>query len=743
MTPSPVAPPAMRSLSDFAAHATLHPDLGRAVRATVAFMVPLGLAAAGWVSRDVSLVAIAAQNLAMVDLRGDYRLRLWLLLAMSLVFAGSAALGATVADAPGVAVLATGLMAVLGGLWRHLSSDYGPPLAISSTLVFLLSLADPAASSGIGTLAVAALIGSLWGLVIQVAHWPFRPQHALRTTVADTWLAVAALFDALVPDPAVPPDTARERFLDAEAALRTTLDQTYTTLAAARDDALRPCLDAVNLSAARLSTRVVALQTALESALPADAVAGLASAAEPALVSLSNLARSAALLVVSRQPAHLAAFEVRQRRLAALLAVLRARAAARPDLAQLAEILRQIETLLGEIHAALRATLARADEPTAFSLELLDLRSQALRPLASALNLSSAFDPALVRFTLRLAALTMLGLWCAQQTGLPHGYWLPFTVTVVLQPDYGSTRQRAGQRVLGTLAGSILASALLWLELPHLALLAAAGGLLFGFGYFIKRAYSVAVVFITLFIVVLTEAQHPVTLGFTVERLALTFAGGLVALGAAFVFWPVWERDRLPPILAAALRANRDYLAALLDRVAAGRPYDAPATALKRRAETANTAAFSSLRRLTADPRLRREGLEHAAALMTGSQRLTRALNVLTLHLGNPPATAATGSAPAASPAALAAFRSAAESALNQLADGLERQTPPAPGALDALLAQLEQPPLSGAPADDRTRWIARQLGLAATELSALLVAWQNAAPAWGESPAATLPAVS
>ncbi len=725
----------MSAFSELADNAALHPDVGRALRGTVGFMVPFGLAAVGWVPLDVSLVAIAAQNLAMVDLRGDYRLRIALLAAMSLVFAGTAALGATVADAPAVAVLATGLMAVLGGLWRHLSSDYGPPLAISSTLVFLLALSDSGAASGVGSLTVAALTGSLWGLVVQVAHWPFRPQHALRTAAADSWLAVAALFDALVPDPAVPPETARERFLDAEATLRTTLDQTYATLAAARADALRTRLEAVNLAAARLSTRVVALQTALESALPPETVAALAPALEPVLVSLSNVARSAALLVVSRQPAHLAAFEVRQRRLAALLAVLHARAAARPELAQLAEILRQVESHLGEIHAALRATLARTDERTAVSLELLDLRTQALRPLASALNLSLAFDPALVRFTLRLAALTMLGIWIARQTGLPHGYWLPFTVVVVLQPDYGSTRQRAGQRVVGTLAGSLLASALLWLELPHLALLLAAGGLLFGFGYFLKRAYSVAVVFITLFIVVLTEAQHPVTLAFTLERLALTLAGGLVALGAAFVFWPVWERDRLPPILAAALRADRDYLLALLDRYAAGQPYDDAAIGLKRRAETANTAAFSSLRRLTADPRLRREGLEHAAALMTGSRRLTRALNVLTLHLGG----SAAPSQPAAA-AALAAFRTAAAAALDRLADGLERHAPPAPGELDALLAQLERHPFSADSADGRARWAARQFGLAATEIGALLVAWQNAAPAWSEPPAAATP---
>src|SRR5689334_17238269 len=95
--------------------ASLQPDLRRAVRATVAFMVPLLLAATGYIPADMSLVAIAAQNIAMVDVRGDYRVRLALLLTMAAVFAGTAALGATVAHNLTVSVLATGLMAVAGG----------------------------------------------------------------------------------------------------------------------------------------------------------------------------------------------------------------------------------------------------------------------------------------------------------------------------------------------------------------------------------------------------------------------------------------------------------------------------------------------------------------------------------------------------------------------------------------------------------------------------------------------------
>src|ERR1041385_2300864 len=86
--------------------AAFSPDLSRAVRATIAFMVPLLLAARGWISIDVSFVALAAQNIAMVDIRGDYRLRFPLVVAMAAVFVGAAALGASVAGHLLAAVLA-------------------------------------------------------------------------------------------------------------------------------------------------------------------------------------------------------------------------------------------------------------------------------------------------------------------------------------------------------------------------------------------------------------------------------------------------------------------------------------------------------------------------------------------------------------------------------------------------------------------------------------------------------------
>ncbi len=713
-------------LGRLADHESLQPDLGRAIRATIAFMVPLLLAAAGWLPWEMTFVALTAQNIAMVDVRGPYALRFGLLLAMAAILTGAVGLGALASTHLLAAAVGMGFMAVCGGLWRHLNSDYGPSMAISSILVFLLALNTPAGAPAAGHHMVAALAGGAWGVILQVVNWPFRPQHPLRRAAADSWLAVADLFAAMAPGE--PADSARraQNVAEREAALRTTLDKTYATLAvagAARASPLLARLERLNLAAARLATRVVAFNTAFESLMAGPEFAGLMPSFLPALASLTNTSRTVALAVVSRQPAHLATADVRLRRLTNLLRVLRARVAAQTGAThaggQLLEILRQIELLLPEIRDALRATIDRADERAAFSLELFDLDTWTLRPLASALNLRSRVDPALVRYTLRLAALTIVGVLIFKVYALPHGYWLPFTMVVVLQPDYGSTRQRAAQRVLGTLAGSLLASLLLWLHLPFVVLAAATAVTIFIFGFLVKRNYGVAVIFVTLFIVLLTEANGPVTIAFTAERIGSTLAGGALALLAALFFWPIWERDRFPPVLALALRGNRDYLRLLTARLAGGRAYDEEAVAAKRRAESANSAVFSSLQRMIGDPKNQQDGIEQAAALANGNQRLTRALTVITLHL--------TPGTPMDRPE-LARFAWLAGHTLEALAGAVVADETAATG-LAALLAELEnfRFPAPGAEAGtaaaQRDHWVFAQLNQASTELSAMILA--------------------
>src|SRR5207244_3542587 len=69
----------------------------------------------------------------------------------------------------------------------------------------------------------------------------------------------------------------------------------------------------------------------------------------------------------------------------------------------------------------------------------------------------------------------------------------------------------------------------------------------------------------------------------------------------------------------------------------AGR-YDDEVIAAKRAVELANGSVFSSLQRMSADPKHQQLPLTEAATLANGNQRLTHALTVVALHLtGGPP----------------------------------------------------------------------------------------------------------
>ncbi|MGB8466361.1 MAG: hypothetical protein WCE49_15545, partial [Terrimicrobiaceae bacterium] len=208
------------------------------------------------------------------------------------------------------------------------------------------------------------------------------------------------------------------------------------------------------------------------------------------------------------------------------------------------------------------------------------------------------------------------------------------------------------------------------------------------------------------------EIGGPVSWELTLERLACTLAGGGLALLAAHIFWPSWEKDRFQPLMSEAFLAGRDYIKLLCRclREGAGRiPELIPA---KRRLETANSEVFASLRRMYGEPKNRADILQDAAALANGNLRLTRVLNVILLHLANKP--------PPVTKAALAEWEGAAGPALESLAATREENDEQ---ALRLALSRLEGVEFDCPnPGGDHDSWVFTQFARASTELSAMLI---------------------
>jgi uncharacterized membrane protein YccC len=694
------------------------PDLARATRATAGIIIPLLLAETGTIPLHVIFAAIAAQNVAMADVRGSYSLRFAILSSGALLFGLAAALGSMSSQNLWMAVLFAAFMAAVAGGLRHLSADYGPPLSAPIVFIFLMASAEPPGHAGVLFHSTSTWAGGALGIVLQMALWPFRPQHPLRRATAECWQEIGNLLGILNDDEQPDPALRNDSVFSQQTRLRETLDRTLVTLNAARSKRMHSLvtrLEGLHLLCARYATQVLALETAMETRGIDRGLADAKSAFQPVFQSLENVARAVALTVVSRQPSHLTALDVRLRRLTNLLGAARkgvvARSASLPFGKHLLEILGQIEGLVPQIKSAVRDTIDRASERGAFSLELLDLHTWRLGSLRAALNLSSSIDRSLIRYILRLGTLLALSVLLYKWLKIPHGYWLGLTLVVVMQPDYGSTRQRAAERVLGTLLGSVLASGLLFLKLPHIVFLAATALTAFLFALFLKRRYDVAVVFLTVMVVLLTEIGGPTSWQLTLERIGCTLAGGGLALLAAHLFWPAWEKDRFQPLMSEALLASCAYIKLLCRRLREGTGRGPELTPAKRHLETANAEVFASLQRMYSEPKNRADILQDAAAMANGNLRLTRVLNVLLLHLANKTS--------AVRKPALAEWEEAACSALEVLAATPQSDEQ----ALQQALSRLEEIDFGSSDRNQNSEsWVFTQVARASTELSAMLI---------------------
>lgn len=619
---------------------SLAPDLSRAIRTSTAFGAALLICLWLGIPAAIPFAATAAQIMGNPQYRGAYGLRLLVLLLMTVVFAGSALLGSVTSSNTFEAVAAIGVLSLLSGFWRHLSADYGQPLTVDSALFFLIALDrghDWPTSVRITTWVA---VGCAGGALLQIGLWFFRPQHSLRHAVSECWIAASDLFSAMKAAAESPSAASASNVTAKQRALREILDRTLATLAAAssRRKSFLTHLEKAQNAPAHFAMQVVAFWEAIQPLLEQPEAAEFSPALAAAMETVSNTARSGAITLITHRQENLATTEVRLDRCQSVLRVLEESLAAAGFDACATEhaqvLLHAVEASLPRLRDALSETVDHSARRSMFPFRLPNLDAHSMRALAAGLNPSPTYDPALIRYSLRMTVLTMLAVFVYRQFHIPRGYWMAFAIVVVLQPDYGATRQRAAQRILGTLAGAVLGSALLYAPLPSWLFASLAVAMVFVFGYLLKRNYGLAVFFITLMLVLVTESLAPVHLDFTIGRLLSNAAGAALAFVAALVFWPSWERQKFPALMAEAIRASGTYLCIVGDRLAAGKTFSGDAVHAKRQAERAANLAAASLQRMLSEPARQQEDTTRGAALVASTQRVINAITVLAVQLG-------------------------------------------------------------------------------------------------------------
>jgi uncharacterized membrane protein YccC len=291
----------------------------------------------------------------------------------------------------------------------------------------------------------------------------------------------------------------------------------------------------------------------------------------------------------------------------------------------------------------------------------------------AALKPHFTFASPVLRYSLRLAVAMMAGGIVAKFLGdSGHGNWVLLTIAVVMRANYGLTRQRRDDRVVGTLIGCVVAAgAVAWL--PAGALVATQGLSLTLFHSFVRLNYMLASVGASVSALVSLHLVQPALPAPVLARLADTLIGAAIAHLFSYV-WPHWEFFEAPGI-ATRLQAR---LAAFAD--VALRPDASPQEyRLARKNMIEALAALSdSAGRMSIEPTATRKGLDEMALLLIAAHGLVAELSAARLDARS-----------AGGPAADDATRAWLQARLAPKPGGADATAPPGPLA-SAALAVIE-----------------------------------------------------
>ena len=283
-----------------------------------------------------------------------------------------------------------------------------------------------------------------------------------------------------------------------------------------------------------------------------------------------------------------------------------------------------------ELAAALRAT---GEKRTASPESPVSAPPRAWAALLIPLHDCLSWQSIVSRHALRFALVTCAAVGVFWVFPPPFGYWVPLTVTVVLKPYAGVTVSRTVQRVVGTVSGVLIATALMPL-LPGMATqITAAAAAFFCLMLVLPFNYSLAVFFLSLGVVPFEHAMMPgLALDVGLLRVVATAIGGALGLIGGHLLWPSFERRELPALLQRSLRSAAAYAAAALGSTA---------LAEKRRAAGLDTTNFHmSAQRALSEFGLAPHDRDNIAVAAASLQQLMLAINVLALEVAKPDAEA-------------------------------------------------------------------------------------------------------
>lgn len=198
------------------------------------------------------------------------------------------------------------------------------------------------------------------------------------------------------------------------------------------------------------------------------------------------------------------------------------------------------------------------DTSIGYKIPLDDLQYKPA-PLIERLRSLFSIDNLRFRHALRLSLCMLLGYILMEIFHLEKGVWIILTTVFVCQRDYVATRRRLPERIFGTffgvLLGAVFAKLLPSIEGQILVTL----GSIFTFFYWVRKRYTIAVIFISTFVIGSFNLQGGYQISLAGYRLLYTLIGSVISFISVRFLWPDWQYRHIPQYLDEALTKTGRY----------------------------------------------------------------------------------------------------------------------------------------------------------------------------------------
>jgi uncharacterized membrane protein YccC len=556
------------------------------------------------------LIGLGTTYVAFAGPTGPYGARARSMLAATAVVTVFTWFGGLLSGQPWLATAIVPIVAAIGAALPWM----GPTAALVTLIAAVRPPTSPMLFNG-----VLEMLGGLWITVLLLAPWVTHRLRPLRTSLAEAARAVADALDAVTEES----EEWHRRRREAYDALRQARATYALYRGGGRDEQRRPqrlveALDRAMDEAVALRSLLVALRRevpperweqecrAVVTAL-ADRLRTLATAVE------EGTGTPSPDTAVALDRFVWASGEVRGEWLDG-----------GGDVLGTALIL-QVRRIIGRIAASIdgAAEIAARGLEVGFDVPLPERPIGGLDQIWEAVATRSPG----FRHAARVGTAIAVSMALANGLHLQHGHWLPITVMFSLRDSYGDTVERVVKRVVGATVGATVAALALAVAPGRMTLIVLVFvGAVLGFTLAsVNHTYWVT--FGTPTTMLLVDFTEPLGWEAAGWRIALTAAGGAIALAAARLLWPAGTLRLLPERLAHLLHTHAELaraVAALFD----GEP-DAEVRRRLREAAQAAVDTEESLERLAQEPSPPDDLLRRLREAITTARRLRDYLGTL------------------------------------------------------------------------------------------------------------------